>query len=163
MAATGTALRIGDPAPDFALADSLTGGVTSLDSLLDGHGGALLGFHRGMWCPNCRGQLRELRDSASRFEAGGISIAVVLPQRCDRIAGALDRHELTLPFPLLCDPDRAVVKLYGVWHPIGIASFNTAHPACFLIDSASRRIRYAFMGRSQSERVPLGAILALLQ
>ena len=62
------------------------------------------------------------------------------------------------PFPLLCDEDRAVIKRYGVWHPIGIDAWNIAHPASFLID-AKRRIRYAFVGRTQFARAPLARIL----
>jgi hypothetical protein len=46
-----------------------------------------------------------------------------------------------------------------VWHPIGLDAFNTAHPASFLIDAASRRIRYAFVGSTQFARAPLGRIL----
>jgi peroxiredoxin len=90
--------------------------------------------------------------------AQGLAIAVVLAQTCDRIAQALQRHGVAYPFPLLCDPDRLVIKRYGVWHPLGFASFNTAHPACFLIDAPGRRIRYAFVGSTQFARAPLDAI-----
>jgi len=93
-----------------------------------------------------------------RFDRQGVGVAVVLAQTCDRIAEALARHAATYPFPLLCDPDRIVIKRYGVWHPLGLASFNTAHPACFLIDAAARRIRYAFVGSTQFARAPLDAI-----
>ena len=89
----------------------------------------------------------------------GIGIAAVLAQDCDRIARALERADAAYPFPLLCDPDRAVVKAYGVWHPLGLDSFNTAHPASFLIDAASARILYAFVGSSQFARAPLDEIL----
>jgi peroxiredoxin len=88
-----------------------------------------------------------------------IGVAVVLAQSCDRIARALSRRALRYPFSLLCDADRAVIKRYGVWDPIGLASLNTAHPACFLIDVAERRIRYAFVGSSQFERAPVDRIL----
>jgi peroxiredoxin len=93
------------------------------------------------------------------YSAQQIGIAVVLAQRCERIARAAERAEATYPFPLLCDPEREVVKAYGVWHPIGLDSFNTAHPASFLIDAPTMRIRYAFVGSSQFARAPLGEIL----
>ena len=95
-----------------------------------------------------------------RLSAQGLGVAVVLAQACDRIAQALQRHAATYPFPLLCDPDRVVIKRYGVWHPLGMMSFNTAHPASFLIDAAGRRIRYAFVGSTQFARAPLDAITA---
>ena len=60
---------------------------------------------------------------------------------------------------MLCDPDRVIIKAYGVWHPLGLDSFNTAHPASFLIDSTSARIRYAFVGSNQFARAPLSEIL----
>ena len=96
---------------------------------------------------------------APAYAERGIGIAVVLAQRCDRIANAAERAEAAYPFPVLCDPDRAVVKAYGVWHPLGLDSFNTAHPASFLIDARGARIRYAFVGRSQFARAPLSEIL----
>ena len=84
---------------------------------------------------------------------------MVLAQPCERIARAAERGRASYPFPLLCDPDRKIVKAYGVWHPIGLDAFNTAHPAAFLIDAPNRRVRYAFVGRTQFERAPLDAIL----
>jgi peroxiredoxin len=87
-----------------------------------------------------------------------LGIAVILAQACDRITRALARWAVSYPFPVLCDADRAVAKRYGVWHPIGLDAFNTAHPASFLID-AERRIRYAFVGSSQFARAPLDRIL----
>ena len=84
----------------------------------------------------------------------------MLPQACDRIADALARADVRYGFPVLCDAGRTVVKRYGVWDPIGLASLNTAHPAAFLIDGRTRAIRYAFVGRTQFERAPLDAMLA---
>ena len=96
-----------------------------------------------------------------RFVAQQFGVSVVLAQACDRIAGALARHAASYPFPLLCDQERVVIKRYGVWHPLGIASFNTAHPASFLIDAAERRVRYMFVGSTQYARAPLDALVAV--
>lgn len=49
--------------------------------------------------------------------------------------------------------------MYGVWHPIGVASFNTAHPSCFLVESASKLIRYKFVGSTQFARIDFDAVL----
>jgi peroxiredoxin len=84
---------------------------------------------------------------------------VVLPQPCERMAGAIKESKKGYPFPMLCDEDRAVIKKYGVWHPVGLDAFNTAHPACFLID-AKRKVRFSFVGRTQFSRAPLEKILA---
>jgi peroxiredoxin len=96
---------------------------------------------------------------AAAYAERGIGIAAVLAQRCDRIAAAAERAGVSFPFPVLCDPDRDVIKAYGVWHPLGLDAFNTAHPASFLIDARRARIRYAFVGRNQFARAPLSEIL----
>lgn len=84
---------------------------------------------------------------------------MVLGQTCARIAQAIGARGVRYDFPVLCDPARETIRRYGVWHPIGFDAFNTAHPASFLIDAASRRVRYAFVGSSQFARAPLDAIL----
>ena len=71
----------------------------------------------------------------------------------------MTRSSARLPFPILCDADRAVIKQYGVWHPIGIDAFNMARPASFLIDGQTRAIRYMFVGSNQFERADLATIL----
>jgi peroxiredoxin len=71
----------------------------------------------------------------------------------------MTKSSATLPFPVLCDEDRAVIKAYGVWHPIGIDAFNMARPASFLIDGQSRAIRFMFVGSNQFERTDLATIL----
>ena len=75
------------------------------------------------------------------------------------MADAIAESKKGYPYPLLCDPERAVIKQYGVWHPIGLDAFNTSHPACFLID-AKRIVRYSFVGGTQFSRAPLERILA---
>ena len=72
---------------------------------------------------------------------------------------ALEGSGTKYPFPMLCDEDRAVIKAYGVWHPLGIDAWNSAHPACFLI-APDRRIVYSFVGSNQFARVSLPKILA---
>ena len=84
---------------------------------------------------------------------------MVLSQSCARMAESVRAKKDQYPFPLCCDEDRAVIKRYDVWHPIGLDSWNVAHPASFLLD-AKRRLRYAFVGRTQFARAPLAAILA---
>ena len=84
---------------------------------------------------------------------------MILGQRCAGIASSMKKSSAELPFPILCDEDRAVIKQYGVWHPIGIDAFNMARPASFLIDGVTRAIRFMFVGSSQFERADLESIL----
>lgn len=43
-----------------------------------------------------------------------------------------------------------MLKAYGVWHAVGLASWNIARPALFLIDR-SGAIRYSFVANRQDE------------
>ncbi len=84
---------------------------------------------------------------------------MILGQRCKGIAESMTKSSARLPFPVLCDEDRAVIKRYGVWHPIGVDAFNMARPASLLIDGQRRAIRYMFVGSNQFERADLESIL----
>lgn len=55
-----------------------------------------------------------------------------------------------LPFTILIDESRSVLKTYGVWHAVGLAAWNIARPAVFLIDR-SGAIRYSFVADRQDE------------
>ena len=59
-------------------------------------------------------------------------------------------EETGLPFNILVDQSRDVLKAYGVWHALGLFAFNIARPALFLIDRAGA-VRYSFIGESQEE------------
>jgi glutaredoxin-dependent peroxiredoxin len=59
-------------------------------------------------------------------------------------------EETGLPFDILIDERRDVLRAYGVWHRIGLDAWNIARPAVFLIDT-DRRIRYSFIGDRQRE------------
>jgi peroxiredoxin len=55
-----------------------------------------------------------------------------------------------LPFNILVDESREVLKTYGVWHRFGLDAWNIARPALFLVDSYGM-IHYSFIGDSQEE------------
>jgi len=59
-------------------------------------------------------------------------------------------EETGLPFNILVDESRDVLKTYGVWHRLGLDAWNIARPALFLIDP-SGTIRYSFIGEHQEE------------
>ncbi len=59
-------------------------------------------------------------------------------------------EETGLPFNILVDSSRDVLKAYGVWHAMGLASWNIARPALFLVDRTGA-IRYSFIARRQDE------------
>ena len=59
-------------------------------------------------------------------------------------------EESGLPFNILVDESREVLKAYGVWHRFGLDAWNIARPALFLIDSYGK-IHFSFVGNSQEE------------
>ena len=59
-------------------------------------------------------------------------------------------EETGLPFNILIDESRDVLKAYGVWHKVGLDAWNTARPAVFVVDRTGA-IRYSFVGEKQTE------------
>jgi methyl-accepting chemotaxis protein len=71
-------------------------------------------------------------------------------------------EETGLPFNILIDESREVLKAYGVWHAVGLYAWNIARPALFLMDQ-SGAIRYSFIGDRQDEFPSHEEILTALQ
>ena len=59
-------------------------------------------------------------------------------------------EETGLPFNILIDETRDVLRAYGVWHKFGVDAWNIARPALFLIDR-SGAIRYSFIADRQDQ------------
>ena len=55
-----------------------------------------------------------------------------------------------LPFFVLVDETREVMKRYGVWHRVGLDAWNIARPAVFVI-GGDGVIRAVFVGETQAE------------
>jgi peroxiredoxin len=133
-------------APPFEL-PTQKGEVRSLTSFLS-KGPVLLAFHRGTWCPNCRRRFNELSERSGDYAARGVQVVAVVAQSSDVVRRYIEEHGL--PFNILVDDSRDVLKAYGVWHRFGLDAWNIARPALFLIDSYAA-IRYSYIGESQEE------------
>jgi peroxiredoxin len=59
-------------------------------------------------------------------------------------------EETGLPFNILLDTSRDVLKAYGVWHALGWTAWNIARPALFLIDRTGA-IRFSFIADRQDQ------------
>ena len=68
-------------------------------------------------------------------------------------------EETGLPFDILIDERRDVVRAYGVWHRIGLDALNISRPAVFLIDPDGS-IRASWIGDKQTEFPAIEEILA---
>ena len=77
-----------------------------------------------------------------------MQVVAIVAQSPQRVRTYIE--ETGLPFNILIDESRAVLKDYGVWHAVGIDAWNIARPALFLIDR-SGAIRYSFVADKQHE------------
>jgi peroxiredoxin len=72
----------------------------------------------------------------------------VVAERSEKVRRYIE--DTGLPFNILTDDAREVIKAYGVWHRVGIDAWNIARPALFVIDTAGM-IRALFVGERQDE------------
>lgn len=110
---TGTAttrLQPGDPAPDFDLADDRGGRVRLAD--LRGQRIVLYAYPSAM-TPGCTTEACDFRDSLDALAAAGITVIGISPDSPEKLARFRDKEGLT--FPLVSDPDRAVLSAYGAY------------------------------------------------
>jgi peroxiredoxin len=77
-----------------------------------------------------------------------VQVVAIVAQSSEAVRRFIE--ETGLPFDILVDESRAVVKAYGVWHAVGLSAWNIARPALFLIDR-SGAIRYSFVANRQQE------------
>lgn len=72
----------------------------------------------------------------------------IVAQRADVVRRYIE--ETGLPFNILVDESRDVLRAYGVWHRAGLTAWNIAKPALFLVDG-DRQIHYSFVADRQDE------------
>ena len=89
-----------------------------------------------------------------------MQVAAVVAQSSERVRTYIE--ETGLPFNILIDESRAVLKAYGVWHAVGLDAWNIARPALFLIDR-SGAIRYSFVADRQDEFPEHSAIVDAIE
>jgi peroxiredoxin Q/BCP len=107
---TTTRLQPGDPAPEFTLTTD-AGQPLSLSDLR-GHRVILYAYPAAM-TPGCTTQACDFRDSLGSLRAAGYQVVGISPDPPAKLAEFRDRDGLT--FPLLSDPDHAVLAAYGAW------------------------------------------------
>jgi peroxiredoxin Q/BCP len=113
---TSTAVRVGDPAPDFTLL-AATGETVSL-SQFRGHTEVVLFFYPKDDSPVCTAEACSFRDSYGAFQSAGAEVIGISADSVEshRQFGARNQ----LPFHLLSDADGAVRACYGVPRTLGV-------------------------------------------
>ncbi len=119
-------LRAGDAAADFTLPDEQGREVVLRDLLA--RGPLALFFYPGDFTPVCTREACMVRDLHAELSAAGLMVAGVSPDDSATHARFRERH--ALPFTLLADPDKRVIRAYGADGPLGFG----VRRATFLID-----------------------------
>lgn len=103
-------LEPGDVAPDFTLNDQDGNSV----SLADFRGSNLIiFFYPAAMTPGCTKEACDFRDSVDALRAAGYQVIGVSPDTPEKLRKFAERDSLT--YPLLSDPDKQALKLYGAY------------------------------------------------
>jgi thioredoxin-dependent peroxiredoxin len=129
-------LAMGGRAPEFTLPDH-TGQSVSLSTLLR-RGPLVLYFYPADFTTGCTREACLIRDMHGEILQAGLDVAGVSPQSPESHRAFREKHQL--PFTLLSDPDKFVIRMYDVRGPLGFG----VRRATYLIDQA-RYIRGAVL------------------
>ncbi len=127
-------IDVGDQAPGFELS-----GTGNRTYRLDDCRGAwlVLAFYPGDFTPVCTRQFCSYRDAADRLDELDATVWGISPQSLDSHERFRSKYELTVP--LLADPERRVIRAYGVLGPGGLV-----RRSIFIVDPESV-VRYRHM------------------
>lgn len=126
-----TTLKIGDKAPEFEAKDQ----SDKIIKLSDYKGKKLvLFFYPKASTPGCTAEACNLRDNYKVFQEKGYEVLGVSADSARRQQNFITKNEL--PFPLLADEDKKVIKAYGVWGPKKFMGkeYDGIHRTTFVID-----------------------------
>jgi peroxiredoxin Q/BCP len=103
-------LAPGDPAPDFTLPDA-DGHPVALSSFRGQR--VIVYFYPAAMTPGCTKEACDFRDNLADLGNQGIAVIGISPDQPAKLAKFRDKEGLT--FPLLSDPDHAVLEAYGAY------------------------------------------------
>ena len=129
-------LPIGGRAPEFTLPDQNDQSV-SLSTLLR-FGPLILYFYPADFTPGCTREACSIRDLHADILQVGLDVAGISPQMPESHRAFREKYKL--PFTLLADVDKFVIRMYDVQGPFGFG----VRRATYLIDQA-RYIRAAVL------------------
>ncbi len=112
MADKPNPLEAGTRAPDFT-ATTFDGDEVSLSTLVEGGQMVALYFYPKDATPGCTKQACNLRDNLGSLAEHNIAVIGVSPDDDASHQKFASKQELN--FPLLADPDHAIIGPYGVW------------------------------------------------
>ena len=152
--------KVGETAPDFKLA-SLDDKQHQLSKVTKDSSVVLLVLrgYPGYQCPICSRQVGDYISQAEAFAERGAKVVMVYPGPSEKLKENAEDFITgkTLPenFHFLIDPDYTFTNTYGLRWDL---KKETAYPATFVIEKASRKIAYAkvsngYRGRTKAEDI----------
>jgi peroxiredoxin Q/BCP len=108
-------LNTDQKAPEFTLPDQ-NGDDISLSGLIK-DGPAILYFYPADFTPGCTREACSIRDLHRELTRAGITVAGISPQSPESHKRFREKHNL--PFTLLSDESKEVIKMFGVNGPLG--------------------------------------------
>lgn len=126
-----TTLKIGDKAPNFEALDQ-KGNLTKLTDFKNKK--LVLFFYPKASTPGCTVESKNLRDHYKEFLNKGYAILGVSADSAQRQQNFINKNEL--PYNLLADQDKSVIKAFGVWGPKKFMGrkYDGIHRTTFVID-----------------------------
>lgn len=111
-------LEAGQRAPEFSLSDA-NGDTVTLSEIIE-QGPVIVYFYPADFTPGCTKEACAIRDIHDDLLDTGLRVFGVSAQDAESHQRFADRY--ALPFPLLCDTDKAITKAYGLNGPLGIGT-----------------------------------------
>ena len=105
-------LKVGDKAPDFKGINEKGESINFSD--FDGKK-IILYFYPKDNTPGCTNEACNLRDNYNMWIEKGYEIIGISPDSVQSHQKFINKHKL--PFTLISDPDKVIIKQYGAWGP----------------------------------------------
>ena len=126
-----TSLNVGDKAPDFVALNEFSQS-TSLSDFLGKK--IILYFYPKDMTPGCTAESCNLGENYSLLQENGFIVLGVSPDSSKSHQKFIDKYNL--PFSLIADEDKTVIKAFGVWGPKKFMGkeYDGVHRTTFVID-----------------------------
>ena len=126
-----TSLNVGDKAPNFVALNEF-GKSTSLSDYLGKK--VVLYFYPKDMTPGCTAESCNLGENYSLLQENGFIVLGVSPDSSKSHQKFIDKYNL--PFSLIADEDKTVIKAFGVWGPKKFMGkeYDGVHRTTFVID-----------------------------
>ena len=124
-------LNVGDKAPNFVALDEFSQSISLTDFLGKK---VILYFYPKDMTPGCTAESCNLGENYSLLQEKGFIVLGVSPDSSKSHQKFIDKYNL--PFSLIADEDKAVIKAFGVWGPKKFMGkeYEGVHRTTFIID-----------------------------